>query len=967
MTKQFSEPKGQDARRLIYLLLADEAKLLEQGLQASLELASYPIKHFTCADSFAAACKEQSPAVLIIDSQALATHSLDSRQFIDQLKQAETICPPVILLAESDDINARLGAVQAGASRYFTTPLDVAKLIQCLDSLTSQPLASSYRVLLVDEDNVRRQSRAGALNKAGLDIDAQLSPAGCLASLEHFNPDLILLAIDMAACPGPELAKLIRLDDNWAQKPILLLATQSSFKRQLPALNLGSYDSVVMIEDSEQLAATVMASLKRPILNKALKRTRKEHDFRLKSLNLHALVSVTDHTGRIIDVNDKFCQLSGYAKEELIGQPHNLIKSGHHPASFFTELWATITQGKVWQGVVCNHAKNGETYWVESTIYPALDDKGAPYQYISVRTDITQLKIAEAKTRRNYQLQLLISDILNCSFKDIPLKQVLQQAIDSIIETSLISTQRAGSIFLADKDSDSIVLTAERGLHPTLLKKCAKLSLGTCHCGKAAETRKIQFSNCIDHQHEISYDGMQPHGHYCLPIERQSVLLGVLNIYLEPGHQATQEDRELLRMISYTLAGVIDRKQTEQALLEAREEAENANRAKSQFLSNMSHELRTPMNAIMGFGQLLSMPAKPALSTLQQESVNEITKAGDHLLKLINEVLDLAQIESGHIALSLETVVLSEVITESLQLIMPLATKRGIEVSLIQDGIKRDLTEPPREDKVVRADRVRLRQTLINLLSNAVKYNNENGTINITCEQKANKQTRISVTDSGEGISLHDQWKLFKPFNRLGDNQDAVEGTGIGLAISKNIVELMGGSIGVVSQPGEGSTFWIELPTDSLCAEQAPNTDNKQMNLIASSSNCHPTPEVKQSVLYIEDNPANLRLVAQLLGRIEHIQMLSAHEPMLGLELATEHKPDLILLDINLPGIDGFGVLSQLRQRETTRHIPVIAISANAMPADIAKGLAAGFDEYLTKPINIAELFETIETRLSPS
>jgi len=483
----------------------------------------------------------------------------------------------------------------------------------------------------------------------------------------------------------------------------------------------------------------------------------------------------------------------------------------------------------------------------------------------------------------------------------------------------------------------------------------------------AAATRKIQFSNCIDHQHEIRYDGMEPHGHYCLPIERGSTLLGVLNIYLQPGHQATQEDRELLRMISYTLAGVIDRKQTEQSLLEARKEAENANRAKSQFLSNMSHELRTPMNAIMGFGQLLSMQTTPALTTSQQESVNEITKAADHLLQLINEVLDLAKIESGNMALSIESVALSEVIAESLQLIMPLATKRGIEVQLITDGIGINPEQLAHENIAVRADRIRLRQTLINLLSNAVKYNNENGTIHITCEQKQNKQTRISITDTGEGISLHEQWKLFKPFNRLGDNQNAVEGTGIGLAISKNIVELMDGNIGVVSQPGKGSTFWIELPTDTTLTEQALITDNKQASLIASSANCHPEPEIKQSVLYIEDNPANLRLVAQLLGRIEHIEMLSAHEPMLGLELATEHKPDLILLDINLPGMDGFGVLSQLRQREATQHIPVIAISANAMPKDIEKGLAAGFDEYLTKPINIVELFEIIETRLSLS
>jgi hypothetical protein len=491
------------------------------------------------------------------------------------------------------------------------------------------------------------------------------------------------------------------------------------------------------------------------------------------AVDQHAIISIADVSGNILHVNDRFCEISGYRREELMGQNHRMVKSSTHPPEFYRELWRTIGAGQTWHGEVCNQRNSGELYWVDATIVPFLDDQGKPTQYISIRTDITSLKRSEA------------------------------------------------------------------------------------------------------------------------------------------------------------------------ALVQARESAERANHAKSAFLSSMSHELRTPMNAILGFSQMLEYDS--ALNADQLDNVHEILKGGRHLLALINEVLDLAKIESGRIDLSLEPVDLACLAEDCRQLIQPLAAVRQIALRL---------EVPP--ETTVRADRTRLKQVLLNLLSNAIKYNREGGEIHLGVLDANSEHLRITVTDSGAGIAPERMAELFQPFSRLvGDNSE-IEGTGIGLTITRQLVELMGGQVGVDSQIGVGSVFWIELPIDVSSALDA----SQVMGAAAP-----PDASVQQyRVLCIDDNPVNLKLIAQMLGLRQHIHLVTAHAPDLGIDLALAHRPDLILLDINMPGMDGYQVLKVIKADARLKSVPVIAVTANAMPRDIERGLTAGFIDYLTKPIDIGQFLDNCLT-----
>ncbi|MGC2457785.1 MAG: PAS domain S-box protein [Gallionellaceae bacterium] len=399
---------------------------------------------------------------------------------------------------------------------------------------------------------------------------------------------------------------------------------------------------------------------------------------------------------------------------------------------------------------------------------------------------------------------------------------------------------------------------------------------------------------------------------------------------------------------------VTERKRLDQVLQDNNAElesakfaAEKANLAKSIFLSRMSHELRTPLNAILGFAQLLEVGSPPP-TPAQTVRLHQITKAGWYLLDLINEILDLAVIESGKLSLSREPVSLIEVMRECQAMIEPQAQNRGIQINFL----------PFDNTLFANADRTRVKQVLVNLLSNAVKYNREHGTVEVACTAISREYIRINIKDSGAGLPPEKLVQLFQPFNRLGQESGSQEGTGIGLVVTKQLVELMGGKIGVDSIVGVGSEFWIELIRDVTPQLAAGD------GMLAAVAPQAPGNPALRTLLYVEDNPANLMLVEQIIEGHTHIRMISAREGNLGIAFARTFLPDVILMDINLPGISGIQALNILRADPATTHIPVVALSANAMPRDIEKGLEAGFFRYLTKPIKVNEFMNALDDAL---
>jgi PAS domain S-box-containing protein len=379
--------------------------------------------------------------------------------------------------------------------------------------------------------------------------------------------------------------------------------------------------------------------------------------------------------------------------------------------------------------------------------------------------------------------------------------------------------------------------------------------------------------------------------------------------------------------------------------------AEKANLAKSDFLSSMSHELRTPLSAILGFAQLLESGSRPPTAS-QKRSIDQILQSGWYLLELINEILDLALIESGKLSLSLEPISLAEVMRECQDMIEPQAQKRDISVTFPQFDVP----------YFVQADRTRMKQVFINLLSNAIKYNVVGGTVIVDHSTSTPGRIRICVKDSGAGLTADKLAQLFQPFNRLGQEANGEEGTGIGLVTTKRLVELMGGAIGAESTVGTGSVFWFEL---NLSTERHPVNGTAISSAVAQAP--IQTDAQVRTLLYVEDNPANLMLVEDLIARRPDIRLLSARDGNRGVEIARASRPDVILMDINLPGISGLEALRVLAEDSITAHIPVIALSANAIPHDIEKGLKAGFFRYLTKPIKVNEFMETLNMTLEHS
>ena len=623
------------------------------------------------------------------------------------------------------------------------------------------------------------------------------------------------------------------------------------------------------------------------------------------ALDLHAIVSIADISGRITHVNHQFCEISGYDATELIGQNHRILKSGHHSPDFFKAMWGDIATGKVWRGEVCNRTKSGGHYWVKSTIVPYVNARGNVEEYVSIRTDITAQKRMELALREH---------------------EAWLETILANIGEGVYVVDRSGKLTFLNKGAERLIGWSLAELRGTSIHDAIHhhrpdgQPLLAKDCLIACAVRENQVYRSRD---EVFFrkDG-----------SRFPVSVTAAPLFFDDNWQGT-------------VAVFSDRTpeiEAQRELVDARENALSASRAKSEFLSHMSHELRTPLNAILGFAEVLE--ADRRLDPELRPTVREIVHGGSHLLAMINDILDLAKIESGRVAISLEPVRIQDVVNSCLGMTEPLIKRTQLRVSV---------SVP--DDLAVRADQTRLKQVLMNLIANATKYSPMGGTLSVHAEANAQNLARIVVTDSGKGISKDHLDAVFEPFNRGGAEATGIEGTGIGLSISRKLVELMGGRMGVDSRLGMGSQFWIDLHPEIVA---------KTASSIKSVMPQAAPDQVCGRVLYVDDNPINLRLVAQFLEQRDGITLLTAETSAKGLQLAASECPDVILLDINMPDLDGYQMLTQLKANPNTASIPVAAVSANAMPADVERGLAAGFDHYITKPIRLLAFLTVIDTMM---
>jgi PAS domain S-box-containing protein len=635
----------------------------------------------------------------------------------------------------------------------------------------------------------------------------------------------------------------------------------------------------------------------------------RESQGRLQALLDNALfaVYVKNLDGKFAVVNRAFASFLGMSKEEIIGKTGHDLYSPNEADIFEKNDRAALEAGKPLQVEEILRRKDGIHTFI-SNKFPLHDANGNIYALCGISTDITQRKQAEDELRqRKHQMEAAV--------------HTNQLIMDN--SRDVICTVNAAGNFLTVSAACETVWGYKRQeligrgyidlvCRPDVAR--TDQAMADIMAGKRArdfENRCVRKDGSLVNVMWSTYWSARDNIMFCV------------------AHDVTE------------------RAKTAAALAAAKAEAERANHAKSEFLSRMSHELRTPLNAILGFAQILELDAK---TKADHESVDQILRAGQHLLELINEVLDFSRIEAGRLSISTEPVELGDAIRDCAQLMRPLAEQRQVDLKINDDELS---------ERYVLADRQRLKQVLLNFLSNAVKYNRENGSVAISCEPAKDKTLRLNVRDTGHGITPQNLKRLFSPFERLGADGTATQGTGLGLALSKRLVELMGGRIGVDSTPGEGSLFWIELPQTEAPVQRL-ERDNPDIQLDLGED----VYSEEKTLLYIEDNLPNLRLIERIFEKQPRIKLLAAMQGGLGIDLARQHCPDLILLDVHLPDIPGPEVLRRLRQEKRTGDIPVVVLTADSTPGQIARVLAAGATDYLIKPLEVKRFLRVIENVL---
>ncbi|MBT5869245.1 MAG: response regulator [Nitrospinaceae bacterium] len=872
---------------------------------------------------------------------------------------------PVIMVTAYDNTTITQSLYRAGASDFISKEeLTSARLAEVMEKHLHQGISVSnskpalglsfdglegMKVLIIDDIPTNITVIRDILLPAHLDISVALDGEKGVHLANKTHPDLILMDIMMPGIDGFETCRQLKANNSTRNIPVIFISARSETQDYIKGFSLGAVDYIIKPFREAEVLAKLNAHLRLQKLvkdknvsisglNSEVAKKNKELEKRNDELlqaygNLEERVEnatdsikdkekyldvITHHMidglitidpqGRMQSINSAAEKLFGYSASELSGknikmlmpEPYHSEHDGYLKNYLETGKTQIIGIGREVTGL----RKDGSTFPLNLGVSEAWV-KGERV-FIGTLRDISEQKQAEEIIARS----------------ESRFRSILENAIDAIItidQQGIIETfnPAAGKIF--GYANHEVIGENVKILMPEPYK-----SEHDHYLQRYLETKTSKIIGTT-----IELTGVRKNGE-----------LFPLSFSLS---QISEPDK-----ITFTgiIRDITSNKRVESEIIIAKEEAERANRAKSEFLSHMSHELRTPLNAIMGFSQLLTL-SPDSLTPIQLTNIKRIYSSGEHLLKLINEVLDLARIESGQVSMSLEPLQIGELLNSMMPLVSPLAADSGIHLFYIKNEFS---------ERFILADKTRLNQVLLNLISNAIKYNKEKGEVEISLKKTTEKYLRIAVTDTGPGIPLDKQKYLFESFNRLGADQTGVEGTGIGLNITKKLTELMNGKLGLDSTPGKGSCFYVDLPFSA-----ASQTYEHPQEPPPSPS---PHENQKFNILYVEDNSANLDLIKQVFQVRENINLSSAPDAKLGIELACALQPDLILMDINLPGMSGIEACKQLRNNPKTSGIPVIAVSANAMEKDIKKAMAAGFSDYIAKPINVPQFLEKIDAAI---